>query len=175
MLNRLLAWTDSKHNRLVVLMSILVLVSWPILAAQIQMGQVLISIQTVTEVTNLSQIKDTIFLTRVIAGILDKIPLGTLILTSGSWQEVLFLFTIILLSFKNDESPWLYKPVRAIFLIQFGLNYLLAFNLYRAVTTYSPQTALDLLHQTGQLHIWLCLGLLIAGFGTWLKLLFEKE
>lgn len=171
MLNKLLDFTQVRHHRLLILTTLFVLISWPVLSSQIRLGQGLSAMASLNEATGLSALKDLTPLTRIASGVIDKLDWVLILTRSFRLSEGLFALLLLILSFGDREQPWFGASFRILLAVILAQNAIQGVFLFKAFTALNPNTAVLLVRSAGWLGILSGLLVLIGGFLIWLRLL----
>ena len=161
-------WLEKPEHRIIGFLGLWVILSWLICIPEIQLGRYLLKIKTMSDLVNLSLIKDSTFVTRFIAQWLDKVPLLTNILNSIKLYEIIFFIIIILFSYKDKNYPFISFCAISILIIQLSMHAYLLIQLFRLNRFTNPNTALNLLNQIAYIYQVLGFTTLIISFMTFL-------
>ncbi len=140
-------WLDLPENRILIFLGIWVIFSWFIAVPEIQLGRHMISINSTSQIVNLSLITNSTLVTRFVAQYLDKVPLITNIIYSISWHELVFFILLILFSFKDKNFMFISYSARTVLLVQLSMHFYLLIQLFRINAITNPMSALSMINQ----------------------------
>lgn len=145
-------WLDKPEHRILSFLIILVLLSWLVCIPEIQLGQYLSNIKSMRDLTNLTLIKDSTFVTRIVAHWLDKTLLLANLTSIIKISEILFLSLLVLLSYKDKNHIYISYGARILLLIQAIMHLLLLYQLFKLTQITDPNHALALIKQLALIY-----------------------
>ncbi len=172
-MNALLNWLDRRHNRLTLLFSVFTLSAWWILKNQIGFSLPLSQINSVTDLTQLSALKDATVITRWAAILLDHGFDVVRFIQAIHVEDWTFVILGILFCFpvKNYKISTL---VRLVMAIEVGLNLALGITFLSAFNSTDTLGILNTVRLFAQIELIVSVILMIGLFLVVLRLSFHE-
>lgn len=162
-------WLDKPEHRILSFLIILVFLSWLVCIPEIQLGRYLSNIKSMSDLTNLSFIKDSTFVTRIVAHWLDKTLIISNIPSIFKISELLFITLLVLLSYQDKNHIYISYGAKVVLLIQAIMHLLLLYQLFKLTKITDPNVALTMITQIaliyqvlGFLTLFICFILFVA-------------
>lgn len=145
-------WLDKPEHRVLSFLIVLVILSWFVCIPEIQLGRYLSNIKSLNDLTDLTYIKDSTFVTRIVAHWLDKTLTLTHFFMSFKISEILFFIVLVLFSFRDENHRILNNSAKLLLLIQAIMHLLLLYQLFKLTQLTNPNQALVLITQLAYVY-----------------------
>lgn len=172
-MNAFLDWLGQKQHRLIVLYCVFTLSAWWILKSQIEFSAPLTQIETVTELTMLSTLKNATVLTRWAAIVLDHGLQLNLLFKAIRLEDWTFLILGILFCFPVEKRK-VSTLVRTVMISELGLNVGLGLTFLSAFNSTDTLAILNSVRWFAQIELGVSLALMIVLFIYVLRLIFHE-
>ncbi len=145
-------WLDKPEHRILSFLILLVILSWLVCIPEIQLGRYLANIKSMSDLTNLSFIKDSTFVTRTVALWLDKSLTLSSIPSIIKMSEILFLILLVLFGYRDKNNMYISYSAKILLLIQAIMHLLLLYQLFKLTKITDPNSALMLITQIAYVY-----------------------
>lgn len=145
-------WLDKPEHRILSFLIVLVFLSWFVCIPEIQLGRYLANIKSMSDLTNLSFIKDSTFVTRIVAHWLDKTLTISSIPSLFKISELLFIGLLLLFSYRDKNNLYISYSAKILLLIQAIMHLLLLYQLFKLTKITDPNSALSLITQIAYVY-----------------------
>jgi len=145
-------WLEKPEHRILSFLIVLVFLSWLVCIPEIQLGRYVSNIKSMSDLTNLSFIKDSTFVTRIVALWLDKSLTISSIPSIFRISEILFITLLILLSYRDKNNIYISYCAKGLLLIQTSMHLLLLFQLFKLTKITDPNVALTMITQIAYVY-----------------------
>lgn len=144
-------WLNQPNHRLFLFVCALFVCSWFVVVPQLRLAFVLLEIEGVPQLINLSSIKELTFATRLVANALDYGLNFKVLLNSVSGADIGFWTLLILFAWsRKGMLTWIHQTV---LVLQVFLNGLFFVRFWQLTFATNPNAALAWLRQLGYLHL----------------------
>lgn len=175
MWTKILDWSDDRHHRLSVLVLLWSIGSWFVLLPYLKFSQLLLSIQSLNELTQLATGAGLTPVSRLVANLLDHRDLWILLSTSFTFIEGCVLILEALLMINNPVERSISKTARLQWLSGLILILCIFILLILAIRSRNPNMALFWIKTAGYLCMGGSLLRILHPFVFWIRLSFDSE
>jgi len=172
-MNRVIDWLDQRHHRMIVFYGLFTISAWWILKNQIVFALPLIKASSITDLTNLTLVKEATLLTRWAAIYLDHGIQWVLFLKAIQLEEWVFLGLGGLLCFKVKGYHGS-TLIRILLITELALNGALAIIVISALNSYDTGMILNSVKTFASIEMILSLGWMLLLFIYCLRLCFHE-